>query len=170
MIIRPETTDDAEAVWHINEQAFDSTNEPRLVAALRSLPGTISLVAETDGQPVGHILFSQGIVHDPQSGADHTVAILAPMAVLPDWQRQGVGSRLVTAGLQACREAGYQLVVVLGHPWYYPLFGFIPASRFAIRYPQTVRDEVFMAQELHSGAGATVQGVLQLPQPFELVE
>lgn len=169
MNIRTETPADYSSVREINDLSFGGPAEGQLVAGLRQLPGTISLVAEEHNQLIGHIMFSLGSVLDEISGEHAEVTILAPMAVLPSHQRQGVGSMLVRGGLQACREAGHQLIVVLGHPWYYPLFGFTPASRVGIRYPQPVRDEVFMALELTPGAADLAQGVLQLPEPFALV-
>ena len=77
---------------------------------------------------------------------------LAPMAVAPARQRQGVGSALARAGIAACRDLGFGAVIVLGHPEYYPRFGFVPASRFGLRSEYDVPDDVFMAMELKPGA------------------
>jgi putative acetyltransferase len=167
--VRPETTSDHAAIAQINDLAFGGPGESRLVAGLRQLAGTLSFVAEVDDAPVGHIMFSQASVLNPQTGTSLPVMILAPMAVLPGWQRQRVGSLLVQHGLQACRQAGHRLVVVLGHPAYYPRFGFVPAGPRGIQYPQPVPAEVFMLLELVAHAAAGVQGVLQLPGPFSYV-
>jgi putative acetyltransferase len=97
---------------------------------------------------VGHIAFSPvTLSNDPAV----RMMGLAPMAVLPAFQGRGIGSALVTAGLEACRHLGIGAVVVLGHAAYYPRFGFVPASRFEINSEYDVPDEVFMALELEPG-------------------
>jgi putative acetyltransferase len=121
--IRPERLQDHAAIGQINRLAFGGETEARLVEQLRAEGYVrVSLVAEIDDRVVGHILFSDL----PIAGSAGTVlgAALAPLAVGPEWQRQGIGSRLTEAGLQACRAAGCQVVVVLGHASYYPRFGF----------------------------------------------
>ena len=90
----------------------------------------ISLVADDNGTIVGHILFSPVTL---TGHGDLTIMGLAPMAVLPTNQRRGIGSSLVRAGLDRCRQSGCDAIVVLGHPQYYPRFGFVPASRFGCR-------------------------------------
>ena len=143
MLIRLEQETDRQQIRTINTRAFDTSAEANLVDILRrSGVPLISLVAEENGQLIGHILFSP-ITLQGQTDAP-AIAGLGPMAVLPDWQGQGVGSHLVTTGLKYCSEAGYDAVVVLGHPEYYPRFGFVPASRFNIKSEYEVPDEVFM--------------------------
>lgn len=149
MRIRPEAPADVASIDTLNRAAFGGPVEARIVAALRgAVAPLLSLVAEDEGQVVGHILFSP-VTLDPTSPA--LVMGLAPMAVSPDRQRQGIGSALVRAGLDACRDAGAAVVVVVGHPEYYPRFGFVPASRFGLRCEYDVPDDVFMAVELQPG-------------------
>ena len=129
IVIRSEQLADHAAIANVNREAFGQEGEPRLVAALRDAEGfdpQLSLVALHDDAVVGHILFSPiEIVRD---GGDVPAVALAPMAVLLEFQKQGIGSALVRAGLKACGRAGYRMVVVLGHADYYPRFGFTPAG------------------------------------------
>ncbi len=112
---------------------------------------TVSLVAEQDGRIVGHILFSPVTI--VSTGTVFPAVGLAPMAVLPELQRQGIGSLLVENGLAECRRrAGHECIVVLGHPEYYPRFGFVPASEYGLKCEYDVPDEVFMAIEPRKGA------------------
>lgn len=146
MLIRPEKPADHAAVRQINLLAFDGEPEADLVEALRrDADPVISLVAEDDGEIVGHILFSPVSV---DSVADNLVMGLAPMAVAPDRQREGIGSALVRAGIAACEAAGIGGIVVLGHPGFYPRFGFRPASEFGLESEYAVPDEAFMALPL----------------------
>jgi putative acetyltransferase len=151
--VRPETPADHDAVRGVNEAAFDRPAEARLVDALRARAARpiVSLVATDErGQVVGHILFTPVTV---TSDASTWSALgLAPMAVAPAAQRAGVGSALVRAGLDACRAAGHDVVVVLGHPEYYPRFGFVPAPPLGITCKWPVPDDVFMVAELRPGA------------------
>jgi putative acetyltransferase len=155
---------DHEPVREVHRQAFQGECEAALVDALRGTPRSISLVAALDVRVIGHILFSPVEL----VGAGSTVPIvgLGPMAVLPDCQRQGVGSRLVRAGLEECQRLGYQAVVVVGHPSYYPRFGFVRASSFGLRCEFHVPDEAFMALSLRSGALCGVGGVVKYPPQF----
>jgi putative acetyltransferase len=148
MLIRAERPTDWAAVRVVNESAFDTADEANLVDALRELARPIvSRVAEDDGAIVGHILFSPVLlVEHPEL----MIMGLAPMAVAPAHQRMGIGSALVRAGLDACARTGFGAVVVLGHPEYYPRFGFSPATRFGIGCEYDVPDEAFMALELHA--------------------
>jgi putative acetyltransferase len=130
IIIRPETPADANPVRHVNELAFGQPLEADLVDRLRQTrTDSLSLVAEDDAV-VGHILFTPVVV---ENAARRVVGMgLAPMAVLPDRQRQGIGSQLVRRGLNILRKRGCPFVVVVGHPEYYPRFGFEPASRHGL--------------------------------------
>jgi putative acetyltransferase len=165
--IRPETAQDRLAIHQVNAGAFETETEARLVDALRdSGVPLVSLVAEQNGMIVGHILFSP--MTDAE-GHDVPIAGLAPMAVVPGHQQQGIGSALVRAGLEQCKVAGFHAVIVLGHPDYYPRFGFVPASRFGIQSQYDVPDEVLMAQELVPGALAGLQGVVRYHRLFDEV-
>jgi putative acetyltransferase len=150
MLIRVETEPDRQAVHALNEAAFDTASEADLVDNLREQARPIvSLVAEENEQIVGHIMFSPAsLTGDPEL----KLMGLAPMAVAPERQRAGIGSELVRAGLEQCKELGIAALIVLGHPEYYPRFGFVPASRFGVVSEYEVPDEVFMAMELEPGA------------------
>lgn len=144
LVIRIETPADIPGVRAVNEAAFETGAEAALVDALRQNGKfVLSLVADIGGEVVGHILFTD-IEMEP-GGAEARILGLAPMAVRPEWQGKGVGSALVRRGLEDCQELGYRGVVVLGHPDFYPRFGFIPASRYGISCIYDVPDEVFMA-------------------------
>ena len=150
MQIRAERTGDFGDIRQVNLSAFETATEADLVDALREQARPIvSLVAEDDGAIVGHILFAPVTL---STDSDLRIMGLAPMAVVPDRQRHGVGSALAEAGIAACREHGFEAVIVLGHPEYYPRFGFVPASRFGLRSEYDVPDDVFMAMELKPGA------------------
>jgi putative acetyltransferase len=148
--IRAEEAADFDGIRQVNLEAFGQRAEADLVEALRAAGQiSVSLVALQEGRVVGHILFSPVSI-DSAQGTQAAVG-LAPMAVLPQQQRQGVGSELIRHGLDACRRVGHAIVVVLGHPEYYPRFGFVPASRFSVTCEYEVPEEVFMALELKPG-------------------
>jgi putative acetyltransferase len=165
LTVRPETTEDRKVVHAINATAFEQEEEADLVERLRgTAEPIISLVAEIDGQVVGHILFT-GVSIAGEAGV-YSAMGLAPMAVEPSHQRHGVGSALVERGLEACREAGHEIVVVLGHPEYYPRFGFERASLHGIRWDVEVPDEAFMVLELVPGALGSRAGVVRYHSEF----
>jgi putative acetyltransferase len=121
--IRSEITEDRESVWNVNQTAFDGDDEANLVDALRDGGFVVaSIVAELNDEIAGHILFSHVSILTEHRSVD--AVSLAPMAVSPEYQRQGVGSNLVKTGLKACREHEHRIAVVLGHPDFYPRFGF----------------------------------------------
>jgi putative acetyltransferase len=162
MIIRPEQPCDIEHIRKVNLAAFETATEANLVDALReSGVELISLVAEVQGEIVGHILFSPASMED----ADGIIA-LAPMAVLPEWQGKGIGSQLVNEGLQACKAYGYSVAVVLGHPDYYPRFGFEPSVNFGISSEYDVPPEVFMVKALQKGALKDLKGRVRYHRLF----
>ncbi|MGW8330223.1 GNAT family N-acetyltransferase [Streptomyces sp. NPDC055897] len=161
---RPETPVDIEAVRAVNLTAFPTELEADLVDALRAdeawIPG-LSIVAEApDGSVAGHALLTRCRVDGAPALA------LAPVAVAPGHQRTGAGSAVVRAALAAARERGEDLVLVLGHPDYYPRFGFTPASALGIRAPFEVPDEAMMALRLRPGGAPAPTGVIQYPAPF----
>jgi putative acetyltransferase len=150
MLIRAEKAGDRDAVYAVNVSAFETPSEAKLVDTLREqAQPVVSLVAEDNGEVIGHIMFSPVSL----SGYPNLKVMgLAPMAVAPRQQRRGIGSALVRAGLDQCRQLGFAAVVVLGHPEYYPRFGFSTASQFGIDCEYEVPDEVFMALELEPDA------------------
>jgi putative acetyltransferase len=164
MKIRPEEPRDRAAVQAVNESAFESSAEADLVAALRAQAAPlVSLVAEDGGAVVGHIMFS------PVTLSDHAqlkISGLAPMAVAPHHQRSGVGSMLIRAGLDECRRLGFGAVVVLGHPAYYPRFGFTRAAFFGITCEYEVPEEAFMVLELQPDHLAGASGTIQYHEAF----
>lgn len=167
IIIRPEEEADFDAVRQVNTLAFGQPAEATLVDALRkSAELFISLVAVDDNQVVGHILFTPVSLESDDSTSTALGLGLAPMAVLPDYQRQGVGSELVRAGLRECQRIGANVVVVLGHPEYYPRFGFVPASQKGLTSEYPVPDEVFMAIELEPGALKGRRGLVKYRPEF----
>ena len=161
--IRLEQPGDEVGVFETNQLAFESPLEANLVDALRRADGYLSLVATIDEQVVGHILFTP-ITLEPQ--VDCRIAGLAPMAVRPEHQRMGVGGRLIRAGLEECRRAGYSAVVVLGHPEYYPRFGFVPAHTFGLTCEFPSPPEAFMAIELEADALKSVSGLVRYLPKF----
>ena len=158
MIIRHEEPHDIAAIRQVNEQAFGGSGEANAIEALRDRgAATLSLVAEIDDRVVGHLFFTPAAIET----ADHTWPALglAPLAVLPEYQRQGIGSALMKAGLAECARLGYERVIVLGHPEYYPRFGFMRASLYGIRPEWEAPDEAFMVLELQHGALDGVSGL-----------
>lgn len=167
--IRAERPEDLPAIHRVNyvafSQAFGHAGEADLVDALREQAHPhISLVALLGGEVVGHIFFSPVIIEG--EGSSFQAMGLAPMSVLPEHQGRGIGSRLVREGLDACRRIGHNVVVVLGHPDYYPRFGFEPAAPKGIRSEYDVSDDKFMVAELEPGALAGRKGVVKYHAAF----
>lgn len=167
-LIRPENSTDHVSIRHVHTLAFGQPNEADLVDALRRHQAlTLSLVAVQGHRLVGHIAFSP--VRIASATTAHDVLGLGPMGVLPTHQRQGIGSQLVESGLQACRDIGCSVVVVLGHPHYYPRFGFTPAKPYGIIWEHDAPEEAFMVQELREGVLAQIQGVVRYRPEFDAV-
>ncbi|MGW2413641.1 GNAT family N-acetyltransferase [Streptomyces tubercidicus] len=145
---RPETAADTAAVRRLHLAAFETPGEADLVDALRRdpsawLPGLSYVADAPDGTPAAHALLTRCHVDEVPAVA------LAPCAVLPAYQKRGAGGAVIRALLEAARKAGERTAIVLGHPPYYPRFGFAPAaSRFGILPPQPWPDEAFMALSL----------------------
>lgn len=157
----------ADAVSGIVTAAFDRPEEAHLVDALRDGgKAVIELVALHDGVVVGHILFSPVTADD---APDARLLGLAPVSVSPHAQRQGLGGALIREGLSRAAALGYQGVVLLGHPEYYPRFGFVPASRFGIRCEYDCPDEAFMALPLAPGALDNIHGLVKYAPEFATV-
>lgn len=167
-IVRAETATDHAAVRRVNELAFGGPAEALLVDRLRAVADPqISLVAVMDGKVVGHIFFSPISVEINDSSS--LALALGPMAILPEQQRQGLGSQLVRAGLQECQRIGCNVVVVVGHPEYYPRFGFVPAKQKGLTCEFPVPDEVFMVAELRPQALAGCRGLVSYRPEFKEV-
>lgn len=155
--VRPETADDIAAIRRVEEAAFGRPTEADLVDLCRARgKSTLSLVAVDGDTVLGHVLFTP-LTFDPPHPGWLGVGI-GPIAVLPEFQRTGIGSRLMTIGLELCRTNGYDFAVLLGDPRYYCLFGFIPAREFGLTSDYGDGDE-FQARELRPGAlkGAKVK-------------
>lgn len=165
--IRPEEPGDRAAVREINQRAFGCDEEADVVDTLRErCDGLLSLVATKQDRVVGHILFSPAVIDGPSAALE--IMGLAPMAVLPELQRQGIGTRLVEAGLAILRERGCPAVIVVGHPTYYPRFGFSPARRLALECQwDGVPDEAFMILVLDEEAMKGVSGTARYRDEFD---
>lgn len=169
ILIRTETPADYDQVREINIQAFGNReDEAHLVDRIRKSEGFIpylSLVAEAEGSIVGHLLLSKAAVINDEE--PHEVIVLAPIAVRPTHQRQGVGKRLIDEGLLRCKELGFGLVLLIGHPTYYPKFGFKPARPIGLELKQfDVPDDVFMVYEVLENTRRRIEGELQYPKAF----
>jgi putative acetyltransferase len=164
--VRDEIPQDRPLVHQIHSLAFEQADEAELVDTLRShSKAIISLVAEDNGRAVGHILFSPAVL---DAGDKQLLGFgLAPLAVLPERQNEGIGTLLVERGLERCREMRAPFVVVLGHPDYYPRFGFVPASRYGIRTEFDVLDEAFMILELDQNALENFAGIAKYQKEFD---
>ena len=167
--IREEVPADIAAIRYVNRAAFGGEDEASLVDLLRSSGCILVSQVAVDGEDrvVGHILFSPLIIKSPDR--NHDAAALAPMAVHPEWQRCGVGSALVCAGLEACRSQGLAIVIVVGHPEYYPRFGFSAALARNLHSPYSELGDAWMALELTPDALTGVSGTVHYPVAFEIV-
>jgi putative acetyltransferase len=157
--VRPETPADYAAIHAVNRAAFAQPDEADLVDRLRAEGSVLlSLVADQDSAIVGHVLFTRMHVGDTPAVA------LAPVAVDPVHQRQGIGAALIRRGLDLLRDAGERIVIVVGHPAYYPRFGFSGAPAIEHPFPP----EAFMALELTPRALADAAGAVRYPPAFGL--
>jgi putative acetyltransferase len=164
-IIRRESAADIESIRTVNRQAFGSDEEGRLVDLLRDGGfARVSMVATLDEQIVGHILFSDLPIVTAE-GTIHGLS-LAPLAVVPNRQRCGIGSMLVTTGLRTIEELGVRIVIVVGHPAFYQRFGF--SAKLAERLKSPYSGPNFMALALEPGSLAGVEGEVQYPSPFTM--
>ena len=166
--IRDERPEDVIPIRRVIERAFGQAVEAGLVDALRQGDAlTVSLVAEAAGEIIGHVAFSPVII---RAGDTLSEALgLAPLAVVPELQRRGIGAALVRAGLDACRARGHRVVVLVGEPAYYQRFGFSAASEFGLECAIPVPVEVFLAAELAPGALAGCSGVVSYRPEFDAV-
>ena len=162
--IRTESEADHPAVRDVHQRAFGQEDEALLVERLRNSSAFVpelSLVATLDGGVVGHVILSRARLDE------RSVLALGPIGVAPEQQRRGIGAALIRACIDRAATLGEDLVILLGHPEYYPRFGFVPASRLGITPPRPWRDEVFMALELRPG-GAHGGGAFAYAPAFVL--
>jgi putative acetyltransferase len=163
--IREERPDDAPAIREVNKRAFGQDQEGNIVDALRTNGAvSLSLVAAVNGRIVGHIMYSPITV-----GGVITGAALGPMAVVPEYQRQGIGSKLVEAGNEKLQDVDCPFIIVLGHPNYYPRFGFRPASMYGIECEWAVPDDVFMLLVLDEAKMQGVSGLAKYRHEFSTI-
>ncbi len=165
ILIRPETTADIPAIHEINSLAFERSGEADAVDSLRSQgKATVSLVAEQNDELLGHILFSPVTLNDH---AAPTLIGLAPVAVRPAGQGRGIGSALVHEGLGACRDLGFGAVLLLGHPSYYPRFGFKPAPPLGLQFAGLPDCEAFFVIELIPDTLRDLRGEIRFDPVFD---
>lgn len=169
MIIRTETEADFEEVYKLNYLAFGNReDESRLVERIRTSEEFIpelSIVAEIANEIVGHLLLSKAVVENAEE--IYTVIVLAPIAVKPSRQKQGIGTKLIEEGLRRCKDLAYNIILLIGHPDYYPKFGFQPARKFGLELKQfNVPDDVFMVYEVEVGELQKIAGELKYPRAF----
>jgi putative acetyltransferase len=169
MEVQAEKLEDLEAIRRVNVAAFGRESEADLVDQLRGTASTFSFVAVESEQIIGHIFFSP-VAIEGECEDSLFILGLAPMAVLPEHQRKGIGSALIQHSLEECARLGCKAVVVLGHPTYYPRFGFIPAKEKGLGCEYPVPDEVFMVLELESGALEGCTGMVKYRSEFNQFE
>ena len=166
LTIRKETKGDAIDIGAVHDAAFKQEDEGRLVDRIRRGPHFIpelSLVAELDRKIIAHCLLSRIYIKSTQW--IDTLG-LAPVAVLPEYQHQGIGAMLIKHSLKVAKQEGHHSVIVLGHPEYYPKFGFVKASIYGIKCPFEVADEAFMAIELTPDSLQNCSGEVCYPKEF----
>ncbi len=164
MLIRSEAPADIMPIDNLLKTVFDTEAEAELVMRLRENgKRTLSLVACNDeGELVGHLFFSPVML----DGEDHNWQGLAPMAIKPEYQRQGIGLAMLEEAKQTLAELGYPVIVVLGHPEYYPKVGFAPAAPQGIQCPWPVPEEAFMVLEVVPGAIGEKSGMISYSEEF----
>lgn len=166
--LRKETKKDFPEIRKVNDIAFGRKAESKLIDLLRQkdeFVADLSIIAEHNEQIVGHILFTP--VKIVSGSESFQTLCLAPMSVLPEFQQKSIGKLLVTQGLQVAKDLGYKSVVVLGHPSFYPKFGFEPASKWEIKSPFPAPDEAFLAIELAHNGLKNVKGKVVFPPEFD---
>lgn len=174
ILIRQERSEDYDKVYELVRTAFacakhTNYDEQNLVVRLRSSAAFVpelSLVAEVKGKIIGHILFTRAVVRE--GAREHETLVLAPLAVAPDYQGKGIGGRLIEAGHRVARELGFQSAMLVGHPTYYPRFGYRPAEAFGIMTDLELPADVFMVCELAEGGLAGVRGRVEFAPEFNL--
>jgi len=165
--IRQENKKDYEYISKLVSSAFGRDNEAKLIEDLRKTKkfvSALSLVAEDYERIIGHILFYPVKIKGEQ---EFDILSLAPVSVLPDHQNMGVGSKMIEEGLRNAEILGFRSVLVIGHPNYYPKFGFEPAKKWGITAPFSIPDEAFLAIELTPDALKNVGGIVEFPEEYK---
>jgi putative acetyltransferase len=165
--IRSENEKDYNVIREVNNIAFQGNIEGALIDKLRALPKFIhelSLAAEIDSKIIGHILFYPIIIKDDDK--EYTTLALAPMSVLPEYQKEGIGSKLILEGFKKALELGFESILVLGHPKYYTKFGFIKAEEFNIIPPYDDWKSAFFVKELKENALKGIKGKAVYPKEY----
>ncbi len=164
--IREEKNSDFDSIKYVNDQAFNQPHEGNVIEKVRNTDSKIlSLVAEMDNKIVGHIFFSS-VEIEGHSEIKNGMG-LAPMAVLPEYQKQGIGKKLINEGIKVLKEKKVPFVIVLGHEHYYPKFGFEIASKYGIKCQwDGVPDEVFMVMILDKDKMRSVRGVAKYKEEW----
>ena len=170
LLIRPEAPRDFAPIREIHLLSFGRENEANLVEKIRGsrdFNQSLSLVADFEGRPAGHVLFSRVWIQPPDPKLPEDVALaLAPLSVHPDFRNKGIGSELVTQGLKTCRHHGYTLVIVVGEQSYYARFGFVPARPKGLEVPFPVPERAFLVAEIVPRPGPGIKGTIRYPQAF----
>jgi predicted N-acetyltransferase YhbS len=165
---RQSTESDRNEILNIHNQAFGNVKGPVIAKLVNDLLNDetalplLSLVAVENDKLVGHILFTKAVVTKTENSI--SAQILAPLAVLPDEQKKGIGEKLINEGLRLLKESGTELVFVLGHPAYYPRCGFIPAGAQGFEAPYPIPEEhadAWMIQELNGDVLKNNSGKIQ---------
>ncbi|MEK4250298.1 GNAT family N-acetyltransferase [Paenibacillus sp. FSL W7-1287] len=169
MIIRTEEKKDYESIYEINVEAFNNReDEAKLVERIRQSDkfiAELSLVGQFDDETVGYALFSKATVHNENEV--ETVIVLAPIAVKPAFQKQGIGKALIEEGIKRSKALGYNFILLIGHPTYYSKLGFKPARNYGLELTQfEVPDDVFMVYELRENKLGVINGELVYPEAF----
>lgn len=169
VLIREESAEDNSFVLDLTELAFGQKEEADLVEKLRARDEIIlSQVAEMEGQIVGHVAWSE--CHIRNESESFIAITMAPVSVLPKYQKQGIGSRLIEAGLKQVKLMGYTIAVVLGHPEYYPRFGFEVSKPYGIIWDREYPDEALMVKELVPKALKNISGIIRFCSAIESFE
>ncbi len=149
IVIKRQKEEDTEQVMSVNKLAFETTYEANLVNALiESDVNTFSLVARKDNKIVGHLLLSEMTVLNKNNSRNLKLYGLAPMSVIPNEQKQGIGKLLIKNAIEIAKDNSVDIIFVLGHPDYYPKFNFIPTNRFGVTCQYDAPPEAFMALDL----------------------
>jgi putative acetyltransferase len=165
--VREENPEDHDQIRYVNDLAFKCPDEGRIVDQIRAKQKEIiSLVALIDEKIVGHILFSPVVINCDQKSIKGMG--LAPMAVLPEYQKQGIGTTMVKEGLRKLQERKYPFVIVVGHAEYYPRFGFERASKYGLKCQwESVPDEAFMVMIMNQSVMKDAKGVAKYMKEFD---